>query len=108
MLALPAAAFEPGDIILRGGVGLIFPNDSNSLTGLPGATVGVDDAVAFAFTAGYMPTDHFAVELLGIWPANHDIEGGGILPGLGIRNVATSTSFRQPCPLTTPSSRRNA
>ena len=63
-LAQDALAFEPGDIILRGGAGLIFPNDdSNSLTGLPGATVGVEDAITFAFTAGYMLTNHFAIEL---------------------------------------------
>lgn len=93
-LALPAAAFEPGDIILRGGAGLIFPNDdSNSLTGLPGATVGVEDAVTFAFTAGYMLTNHFAIELLGIWPANHDIEGEGILPGLGVSDVGDLDVF---------------
>jgi len=93
-VTLPAVALEPGDFILRGGAGLIVPlDDSDSLTGLPGATVDVDDAVTFAFTAGYMVTQHFAVELLGIWPANHDVDGDGILPGLGISDVGDLDVF---------------
>ena len=90
----PAFALEPGDIILRGGLGLIFPNDdSDDLTGVPGATVEVDSATTFAFTAGYMFTEHLAVELLGIWPSNHDIEGDGVLPGLGISKVGEVDVF---------------
>jgi len=94
LIAHPALALEPGDFILRGGVGLIYPfDDSNSLTGIPGATVDVDSSTTFAFTAGYMATEHFAVELLGIWPANHDIEGDGILPGLGVSDVGELDIF---------------
>ena len=87
-------ALEPGDIILRGGVGLIFPNDdSDDLTGVPGATVEVDNAVTFAFTAGYMFTQNISLELLGIWPANHDVEGDGVLPGLGVSKVGELDIF---------------
>ncbi len=89
-----AVALEPGDIILRGGIGLVFPNDdSDSLSGIPGATVEVDSSTTFAFTAGYMLTEHFAAELLGIWPANHDVEGDGILPGLGVSKVGELDIF---------------
>ena len=88
------SAFESGDIILRGGAGLIFPNDdSDSLTALPGATVEVDDSVTFAFTAGYMFSRHLAVELLGIWPANHDIDGDGVLPAVGVHDVGELDIF---------------
>ena len=87
-------ALDKGDIILRGGVGLIFPNDdSDQLTGVPGATVGVDDSATFAFTAGYMFHNNLALELLGIWPANHDVEGEGVLPGLGISDVGELDIF---------------
>ena len=87
-------ALDKGDIILRGGVGLIFPNDdSDQLTGVPGATVGVDDSVTFAFTAGYMLHENLAIELLGIWPANHDVEGEGILRTLGISDVGELDIF---------------
>ena len=94
VFSTPVLALEPGDIILRGGVGLIFPNDdSDDLSGVPGATVEVDSSVTFAFTAGYMMTDHLAVELLGIWPADHDVEGDGVLPGLGISTVGELDIF---------------
>lgn len=87
-------ALDKGDIILRGGVGLIFPNDdSGQLTGVPGAEVGVDDSVTFAFTAGYMFHDNLAIELLGIYPANHEVEGEGVLPGIGISDVGDLDIF---------------
>ena len=87
-------ALEAGDIILRGGVGLIVPNDdSDDLSGVPGATVEVDSAVTFAFTAGYMFTQNVSLELLGIWPANHEVEGDGVLPGLGITKVGELDIF---------------
>lgn len=91
---LGAHALETGDIILRGGVGLIFPNDdSDDLSGVPGATVEVDSSVTFAFTAGYMFTENISLELLGIWPANHEVEGDGVLPGLGISKVGELDIF---------------
>ena len=94
LTANPALALDKGDIILRGGAGLIFPNDdSDDLTSVPGATVGVDNSTTFAFTAGYMFHDNLAIELLGIWPANHEVEGEGILPGLGITDVGELDIF---------------
>ena len=94
LTANPALALDKGDIILRGGAGLIFPNDdSDDLSGVPGATVGVDNSTTFAFTAGYMFHDNLAIELLGIWPANHEVEGEGILPGLGITDVGELDIF---------------
>lgn len=90
----PVLALDQGDFIVRGGAGLIFPNDdSNSLTGLPGATVDVDSSTTFAFTAGYLFTEHLSLELLGIWPANHEIDGTGILPGLGVSDVGELDIF---------------
>ena len=94
LAANPALALDKGDIILRGGAGLIFPNDdADDLTGVPGATVGVDNSTTFAFTAGYMFHDQLAIELLGIWPANHEVEGEGILPALGITDVGELDIF---------------
>ncbi len=60
---------------------------------MPGATVEVDNAVTFAFTAGYMFTQNISLELLGIWPANHEVEGDGVLAGLGISKVGELDIF---------------
>ena len=81
-------AFDQGNWLLRGGLAYISPNDdSDAITGVPGSEIGVDDAATFGFTVGYMFTNNVSVELLGIWPANHDLEGEGTLPGLGINDV---------------------
>lgn len=87
-------AFEAGNWLLRGGYGYISPNDdSGVLTGFPGSGVSVDDSSTFAFTAGYMFTDSVSLELLGIWPANHDVDGEGVLPGLGVSDVGELDVF---------------
>ena len=93
-LTAQSVAFEAGDWVVRGGLGYIAPNDdSGAVTGVPGSGVSVDDSATFAFTAGYMFTDSVGLELLGIWPANHDVDGEGVLPGLGINNVGDLDVF---------------
>ena len=77
-------AYEPGDWIVRIGPALIEPNDSsNDVEGLPGAEVGVDNDVTFGFTIGYMLTQKWAIELLGVTPAKHNLQGRGSIGSLG-------------------------
>lgn len=77
-------AYEPGDWIVRIGPALIEPNDdSDDVEGIPGAEVGVDNDVTLGFTIAYMLTSNWAIELLGVTPANHDLQGRGSIGALG-------------------------
>ena len=62
----------------------VLPNaDSSEVTGLPGSGVDVDSAVTLGFTVGYMFTDNLGIELLGVVPPEHDLEGDGSIAGSG-------------------------
>ena len=77
-------AHEAGDWIVRIGPALIEPNDdSDDVEGLPGAEVGVDNDVTLGFSFAYMLTSRWAIELLGVTPANHDLQGRGSIGALG-------------------------
>lgn len=84
----PGYAVEQGDWLVRLGPAWVGPNsDSNTVTtnGTPiaGSEVGVDDAWTLGFTIDYMATDHIGVELLGVLPPRHDIEGEETLSSVG-------------------------
>ena len=82
--ATPAVALQQGDWLLRLGPAWVLPNaDSSEVTGLPGSGVDVDNAVTLGFTVGYMVTDNLGIELLGVVPPEHDLEGDGSIAGLG-------------------------
>lgn len=78
-----AFALEKGDFIVRIGPALIEPNNSSDdVEGIPNAEVGVDNNVTLGFTIGYLFTSNFAVELLGVTPSNHDLQGRGAIGAL--------------------------
>jgi len=82
-LAGPAFAHEPGQWILRAGVGTVMPKDDN--LGLPdlGATVQVDDGTSLTLTGTYMFTENWAFDILAAWPFSHDVDldvGDGSVP----------------------------
>ena len=77
-------AYEPGDWFVRLGPAFIEPNDdSNEIDGIPGSELSVDNDVTLGFTIGYMLTNNFAIELLGITPSSHDINARGSISSLG-------------------------
>lgn len=68
VLAVPAAeAHESGDWIVRGGFHTIDPKSDNH------AVVEVDGDTMFTFSAIYMVSPHWGVELLAALPFEHDI-----------------------------------
>ena len=71
LLSLPAAAWEAGEFILRGGFHNINPQSDN------GPVVEVDDATMFTFNGTYMIDRHWGVELLAALPFEHDISLNG-------------------------------
>lgn len=90
LLAAPTAlAFEKGDILVRGGLTTVAPDDSSSniLVGganfeLGGAVVGgvsVDNNTQLGLNFAYFVTDNWNVEVLAATPFSHDIDiGGGV------------------------------
>ncbi|WP_440996527.1 OmpW/AlkL family protein [Arhodomonas sp. SL1] len=87
-LAAPVAAADAGDWIVRGGLSLVDPDDDSSNPGgaLAGTNAGVnvDSDTRPSFTVSYFMTDNVAVELLGAFPFEHDIEGTGMLDGVDV------------------------
>ena len=67
-LAGPAAAFEPGDWLVRVGASYVSPASDNS------DIVSVGTATNATFNFGYMMTDVWGLELLAAVPFKHDID----------------------------------
>ncbi|MGL4614425.1 MAG: outer membrane protein OmpW [Shewanella sp.] len=66
------SAHQAGDIIVRGGVAVVAPNESSD----PVATFGefsVNSNTQLGLNFGYMLTDNFAIELLAATPFSHDV-----------------------------------
>ena len=77
--AMPALAYEAGDVIVRFGPALVAP-DSKSSPDL----VEVDNGVGFGISATYMVHNNVGVELLGALPFEHDLNGSGALSGVDV------------------------
>ena len=93
LAAHPTLAFEGGDILLRVGFITVNPSDEDSdtltLNGakLPGTEVDkVEKDTQVGFTAAYLFTSYFGLELLAATPFTHDVKVKG-LGALGIREV---------------------
>lgn len=63
-----AAAFEPGDWLVRVGASYVSPASDNS------DIVSVESATSATINFSYMMTDIWALELLAAYPFKHDIE----------------------------------
>lgn len=78
-----AMAYEPGDIIVKGGAAIVEPNDGSGTiritdpsaaagdTGVAGVGVGSDTQLGLSAT--YMYTSNLGVEVLAATPFEHDI-----------------------------------
>lgn len=77
-LAVPAAAHEKGDWVLRAGVIQVAPDESSDnidvagLVTLPG--VDVDNETQLGITGAYMLSDKWGIELLAATPFTHEID----------------------------------
>ena len=70
LVAMPAQAYEKGDWIVRGGVGLVSPDD-----GFIDQTnnASVDDGVSAVISGTYMFDSNWGFEVLAAFPFSHDI-----------------------------------
>jgi len=79
------AAAQDYDWLLKGGATYLMPKSSNGSVdfGFGKQDVTVDDAISFTFSVSYMMSDHWAVELFGSAPFQHDIKvkGNGTVAG---------------------------
>ena len=85
MISSSAISAEQGEWVVRLGPALIEPTDNTNdeVDGIPDSDVRVDNDFTLGFTIGYMLTDNFAIELLGVTPGQHDLQGAGSIGGLG-------------------------
>lgn len=84
VLAAPAATAAQGDWLVRIGLSHVAPQVDSDPTALGANTgVDVDSDTRPSFTIAYMFAEHWAVELLGALPFEHDIEAAGTISGLG-------------------------
>lgn len=73
--ALPASAYEQGDLIVRAGPALVSPDVSTD-TGTAG--IDVDNNVQLGIAAAYLFHPNVGVEVLAATPFEHDISLNGV------------------------------
>ena len=79
----PALALEKGDLLVRGRLIHVSPNDdSGEVTTLDGSGVTVDSATTLELDFTKMLTDHWGLELI-LGTTKHDIDAAGSIEALG-------------------------
>jgi len=87
MSAMPALAYEAGDIIVKAGLVNVAPKDANADTSalVPGSELDVQSDMQIGITGVYMITPKVGVEVLAATPFEHEVEGdGGAIDGATI------------------------
>jgi len=79
VIAAPASAYEAGDWIVRGGVGVVDPQGTAYTDPTdPDFVVKVDSGTSLTLTGTYMFTPNWAFDILAAWPFTHDIVLEGV------------------------------
>jgi outer membrane protein len=78
LVSMPAMAYEKGDWILRGGVGMVSPESTAFVDSTEDLLISVDDGTSAVFTATYMFGPNWGFEILAAWPFSHDIHAGPV------------------------------
>jgi outer membrane protein len=75
-----AHAFQKGDLIVRGGLAMVSPDESSSNIVVGGTdlgvNVGVDDNTQVGLNIAYFVTDNINIEVLAATPFKHDVNFG--------------------------------
>ena len=95
-VAAPVFAQEAGDWQFRVGLGVVAPDtsdddltvdvfqsDANPSGTVAGAQIDVDDGYSLVFNATYFFSSNWGLEILAATPFSHDVDGAGILEGVG-------------------------
>ncbi|WP_434360857.1 outer membrane protein OmpW [Parasalinivibrio latis] len=77
LLSVSAVAHEQGDIVVRGGIASVVPNESSdNVLGLGEFDINSDTQLGL--TVGYMFTDNISLEILAATPFKHDVSLNGV------------------------------
>jgi len=88
MASTAAVAYEQGDILVKGGVANVSPDDSTTSSTIAGAGAAVSSETAqVGLTVTYMYTDNIGVELLAATPFKHHLSGTGGLAGVSVADT---------------------
>jgi outer membrane protein len=68
-----AASAEQGDFLIRGGLSYIMPKTLESSNNGVKFDIDATEEATFGFSLTYMLTDNWAIDLLGVWPAEHTL-----------------------------------
>lgn len=85
--AMPALAYEAGDILIKAGVVSVMPKDNNADASavVPDTDLDVSSDTQLGLTAVYMVTPKVGIEVLAATPFEHEVEAdGGALDGATI------------------------
>jgi len=78
MAAMPAQAYEKGDWIIRGGVGVVDPASTAYESAPDDLKIIVDSGTAVTLTGVYMLSPNWGFEILASTPFSHDIKAAAI------------------------------
>jgi outer membrane protein len=78
MAAMPAQAYEKGDWIIRGGVGVVDPSSTAYESVPDDLKIIVDSGTAVTLTGVYMLSPNWGFEILASTPFSHDIKAAAI------------------------------
>lgn len=78
MVAMPAQAYEKGDWIIRGGVGVVDPTSTAYESVPDDLKIIVDSGTAVTLTGVYMFSPNWGFEILASTPFSHDIKAAEI------------------------------
>lgn len=85
-LAAPAMAHDAGTWVLRGGVGMVMPDDPAANLE-EGIDLIVDDGTSFIFGGTYFFSPNWAIDILAAAPFKHDIKVEGFGESIKIGEV---------------------
>jgi len=85
LAALPAQAYEKGDWIIRGGVGVVDPESTAYESVSDDLKIMVDSGTAVTLTGVYMFSPNWGFEILASTPFSHDIKAGSISDPVSIK-----------------------
>lgn len=78
MAVMPAQAYEKGDWIIRGGVGVVDPSSTAYESVPDDLKIIVDSGTAVTLTGVYMLSPNWGFEILASTPFSHDIKAAAI------------------------------
>ena len=78
LVTLPAQAYEQGDWVIRGGIGMVSPESTAYTDSIEDLRISVDDGTSAVISGTYMFAPNWGFDILASWPFSHDIMAGPV------------------------------